>query len=70
MAGLLLCFSLCNISTLVSYKAILRFYDVEIISKVLYISEFLADLIQLESTKDKQRVKMLRITLKAYEIKH
>ena len=41
--------------------------DLEMNLQVLSIYEFLVDLTQLELTKGKERVKMLRFTLKARE---
>ena len=41
--------------------------DLEMNLQVLSIYEFLVDLTQLELTEGKERVKMLRFTLKAHE---
>ena len=44
------------------------FYDLKMDLQTFSIPEFLFDVNQLELTKGNQRIKMLRFSLKAYEI--
>ena len=43
-------------------------YDLEMTLKIFSIAKVLVDLTRLELTKGKQSVKMLRFTMKTYEI--